>query len=226
MPAQAPKKKSPVGIIIGAVVGVIILLVIIIAVAAAKTDKDRITGVWYGGIDYTDFYEDYILGEEELSFINEYNPDADTSMYLEYNFIFNEDGSMYVNIADDSYEAFMDSYVDLIRTTEINYYRSEYMYFDDMTDEELLDYIDFADTEATLRGYSFMQPDSLNDFVDLTSYKFEDGKLYFYEDDGTFYEIEYTIENDSFNFSFVNIANEEDEQYFQNIWLYKLDSVG
>lgn len=226
MTAQPPKKSKgkTIGIIIGVVV---VVLVIIIAIAGSSSDQKKIIGTWEGGIDFSDFYANSFFSEDDYEFLNQYADDPTYDMFFEYQFIFNDDGSCYVNITQDSYDIFMDSYVDLYRQTYINYSRQTYPEAtESMSDDEVLEALSFSDVEKDLREDPDLQIDALNDFSDFATYTIEDGVITFYDADSYYYEADYEITGDFMTISFNEVENPEMYDYFQNIGLVKLDTVG
>lgn len=224
-----PKKKST-GKTIGIIIGILVVLIVIIIAVSGKSDADKIVGVWHGTIDYSEYYENYVLTEDDVELINEYLPDASFDMDIEYEFVFNEDGTFYANVTEESYNAFVDSMVDTFRQAVINYARSLYPEATaDLTDDELLETIDFASTEAMLRDDYGVTMEEVNDFDSISDYYVEDGVITFTESaayGGGNYNADYTLNGDLLTITFADDPENDLDNYYQNLQFVRIDSVG
>lgn len=224
-PVQPPKKKKSKAWIAIPIVLVLIVIIAIIAALAGGSSKDKLVGTWTASIDYSDYLTSEVSDDAEIAEFIGYGDMSVLEAEIEYTFTFNDDNTCTASMTQESYDDFMDSYIEFLRGAFIAYIRDQVDVDPSLTDEDIFEMTDFASVENDLRNDPELSKETLDDFDTFATYSVSSDTITFYEADtenGYYYEAEYTIsDDDTVTISFTEVANENMASLFQNIVLTK-----
>ena len=226
-PPAPQKKKSKAWIAIPIAAAVILLVVIIAAVAGKSSPEEKFVGEWSATIDYTQYLLDDVANDETTADVAAYADNSLLDATFDYTFVFEEDGTCYAELSQESYDEFMDSYMEYLKSALINYFKAEYsQYAAYYTDAEILELSDFASLEAELRADPEFAKEAIDDFDEIVRFTADKETVTFYEEYGDtteYYVADYTaVSDDLISISFNEVDDENMFDLFQNITLEKI----